>query len=256
MRRSWGKNGGRRKALAAWAAAALLSGCAHVSDVRESDPGFTADALRGGGLVVMGVVQVNEIPQVRPPLIAALERVLTATRQDIPLVPAAKATAALDDSTTRFLLLSFQMQGTPEPEWFRRAADRLVALGRYGVLARVESDKLRYAVRDAPETAAGIPSPSGQIRVTGRDAHVWVQIYDLKTRARVFEAKYVGTTEAAEPDTLPLMPPLAPGGTVSVSGAAQSRPIEQEYPKPPPLDRALEPAFLEFARSLPGGPKR
>ena len=235
------------------ASAALAIGCAHVSDVRENDPGFTAEALRSGGLVVMGVVQVNEIPQVRPPLIAALERVLTATRKDIPLIPAERAAAALDDSTGRFLLLSFQMQGAPDPAWLNQAANRLAALGRYGVLARVESDKLRYAGRDASPTDPGLQSPSGRIRVTGRDVHVLVQIYDLKTQAKVFDAKYIGTAEAAEPDTLPLAMAM-PNGVTGVSGSSQAVPIEQEYPKPPPLARALEPAFVELARSLPGGP--
>lgn len=233
---------------------ALALGCAHVSDVRENDPGFTAEALRSGGLVVMGVVQVNEIPQVRPPLIAALERVLTATRKDIPLIPAAKAAAALDDSTGRFLLLSYQMQGVPDPVWLNQAADKLAALGRYGVLARVESDKLRYAGRDAPPNDPSLQSPSARIRVTGRDVHVLVQIYDLKTRAKVFDAKYIGTAEAAEPDTLPLALAMPSGVTGGVVGSPQATPIEQEYPRPPPLARALEPAFLEFARSLPGAP--
>ncbi len=206
--------------------------------------------------MVVGVVQVNEIPQVRPPLIAALERVLTATRTDIPLVPAARAAAALDDSTTRLLLLGYQMHGSPEPDWLDRAADRLATLGRYGVLARVESDKLRYAVRDAPVNDPTLKSPSSRIRVTGRDAHVSVQVYDLRTRERVFAGSYIGAAEVAEPDTMPLAMGEAPGGGVSISGIPQVAPIEQEYPRPPPLARALEPAFLEFARSLPGAPTR
>src|SRR6266850_1527081 len=78
----------RLHAVALAGALAAFSGCAHVADIREADTGFTAEALRAGGLVDLGVVQVNEIPQVRPPLIAALERVLTATRSDIRLIPA------------------------------------------------------------------------------------------------------------------------------------------------------------------------
>src|SRR5260221_12037945 len=107
---------GNRKGAAGLLAAALLpvalagllasfAGCAHVADVRDENPGFTAEALRAGGLVDLGVVQVNEVPQVRPPLIAALERVLAATRHDIRLVPAAQAQATVDDSTSRLLLL-------------------------------------------------------------------------------------------------------------------------------------------------------
>src|SRR5438128_1563182 len=83
---------------------AAFGGCAHVADVREVESGFTAETLRAGGLVDLGVVQVNEVPQVRPPLIAALERVLAATRKDVRVVPAARAEAAFDDSTLRLLL--------------------------------------------------------------------------------------------------------------------------------------------------------
>lgn len=235
--------------LAGWA------GCAHISEVREASPGFTAEALREGGVVVIGVVQVNEVPQVRPPLVEALERVLTATRADIPLVPAARADAALDDSTERILLLGYQMHGTLAQAWLDRAADSLGGLARYGVLARVESDKLRYAVRDAPVNDPTLQSPSGRIRITGRDAHVSVQVYDLKTRERVFAGSYIGAAEVAEPDTMPLVLGEAPTSrNVSMGATPQVAPIDQEYPKPESLARALEPAFLEFARSLPGGP--
>ena len=183
-----------------------FAGCSHIAEVRETDPGFTAESLRSGGLVVMGVVQVNEIPQVRPPLIDALERVLTATRGDIPLVHAARAAAALSDSTNRLLLLSYQMHGSPEERWLARAADSLVSLGRYGVLARVESDRIRYATRDAPATDPSLQGPTGMILVTGRDAKVSVQVYDLKTRARVFEGTYIGAAEAAVADSMGIWP--------------------------------------------------
>src|SRR5881396_1365516 len=125
---------------------AASAGCAHVADVRETDSGFTAEVLRAGGLVDLGVVQVNEIPQVRPPLIGALERVLAATRSDIRLIPAARAQATFDDSTSRLLLLGYQMHGAPEAVWLARAADSLRGVARYGVLARVESDAIRYSM--------------------------------------------------------------------------------------------------------------
>lgn len=235
--------------LAAWC------GCAHVAEVRRADPGFTAEALRSGGLVVIGVVQVNEITQVRRPLIEAFEQVLTTTRRDIPLVNAARAAAALDDSTERFLLLGYQMHGIPDAAWLARAADSLGGLTRYGVLARVTSDRSRNSTRDAPPTDPSLQSPSGRILVTGRDADVSVDVYDLQTRARVFGGVYSGSAEAAAVDSagMPEVPPAT--GGISFDATPQgASPITLGYPDPPPLARAAAVAFLEFARSLPGGP--
>jgi hypothetical protein len=235
--------------IAGWA------GCAHVADVRESVTGFTAEALRAGGLVDLGVVQVNEIPQVRPPLIAALERVLAATRSDIRLVPAARAQATFDDSTSRLLLLSYQMHGAPEAVWLARAADSLRGVARYGVLARVESDVIRHSVRDAPPDDPTLRSRSGRILVAGRDTRVSVNVYDLGTRALVFGGTYRASAESAMADTLGIARVFDPSaGRSSVVLAPQPPPGSEGFGDPPPLARAAEGAFLEFARSLPGGP--
>ncbi len=247
----------RRKWLVAALLAASLStwaGCAHVADVKQVDPGFTAEALRSGGLLIMGVVQVNEITQVRRPLMEALEEVLTTTRRDIPVVSAARAAAAVDDSTERLLLLSYQIHGVPGQPWLVRAANSLGGLARYGVLARVTRDKVRNSDRDAPPS---VQSKSGKILVTGRDADVSVDIYDLRTRARVFGGTYVGSAESAEEDSFNVSqpPPPAAGGGVTIGATPQgASPITLGYPDPPPLARAAGAAFLEFARSLPGGP--
>lgn len=235
--------------LSAWA------GCAHVADVRGNDPGFTADALRAGGLVDLGVVQVNEIPQVRPPLVAALERVLTATRHDIRLVPAAQAQATFDDSTSRLLLLSYEMHGAPEAVWLARAADSLRGVARYGLLARVESDAIRNSVRDAPPNDPSLQSQSGRILVTGRDARVSVHIFDLPTRTLVFSGTYRAAAESAAVDSVRYNRWLERGREQAGLVVAPQTPASQQgYPQPPPLAQAVEAAFLEFSRSLPGGP--
>lgn len=235
--------------LTAW------TGCAHVADVRKADPGFTADALRAGKLVDLGVVKVNEIPQVRPPLVEALERVLAATRSDIPLIPAARAQAAFDDSTGRLLLLSYQMRGTPEAVWLTRAADSLRGIARYGVLARVESDVVRYSVRPAPRADSSLESSNGRFLVTGRDARVSVRVYELATRALVFDGTYRASAESAAVDTMRLATyPMRTREMAKIFVTPTLPRSQQGYTDPPPLARALEAAFLEFARSLPGGP--
>lgn len=226
----------------------LGGGCAGPEEeVRTVAPEFTAETLRNGGLAILGVVQVDEVPQVRPPLIDALERVLGATRHDLRIVPAAKVDAAMGDSTTRFLLLGYQMHDRPDPDWFERATDSLRATARYGVLARVESDALRYSGQDV----ASLPyEQTPEVRVVGRDAKVEIHVYDLTTRAIVFHNTYSGSAEAAATDTIPRTPLPASPGEVQVT----TRRPPQPYPESPPLAKALERAFLEFARELPGGP--
>ena len=231
------------------AALILMAGCAGPEEVRTVAPEFTAESLRSGSLAVLGVVQVDEVPQVRPPLIDALERVLGVTRHDLRIVPADKTAAAMGDSTTRFLLLGYQMHGRPDPDWFERATDSLRASARYGVLARVESDVLRYSGQDLMMQG----SQAEPVRVVGRDAKVSVHVFDLMTRALVFTGTYSGSAQAAVQDTMPrpAAPPPQQGGVVIQPNTQQP---QQPLPDAPPLAKALEPAFLEFARELPGGP--
>jgi len=239
------------------AAAILVGGCAGPEEMRTVAPEFTAESLRSGGLAVLGVVQVDEVPQVRPPLIEALEHVLNVTRHDLRVVPAATTHAAMGDSTTRFLLLGYQMHGRPDPDWFERATDSLHATARYGVLARVESDALHYSGQGLEQENPMYGSPQGQqeqVRITGRDAKVSVHVFDLTTRVLVFTGTYSGSTEAAVQDTMPRTPtppPQQQGGLVVQSNPQKP---QQPYPDAPPLAKALERAFLEFARELPGGP--
>jgi hypothetical protein len=246
------------QALRALSVAMLTAaaGCAHVADVHEADPGFTAEALRTGGLVDLGVVQVNEITQVRAPLIEAFERVLAATRSDIRLIPAARAQATFDDSTSRLLLLGYQMHGAPEAVWLARATDSLRGVARYGVLARVESDVIRHTVRDAPATPdPSFQSRTGRILVSGRDTQVSVHVYDLPTRALVFSGTYRASAESAMADTLGIAwDTRSTRGGSSIEMAQRPTPASEGYGDPPPLARAVEGAFLEFARSLPAGP--
>jgi len=223
--------------------------------VREADPGFTVEDLRTGGLVDLGVVQVNEIAQVRVPLIEAFERVLAATRSDIRLVPAARAQATFDDSTSRLLFLSYQMHGAPDAVWLARAADSLRGVARYGVLARVESDVIRRSARDAPPNDPTLKSRTGRILVSGRDTQVSVHVYDMATRALVSGGTYRASAESASVDTTQFNVWQGRSGEqAGIIVAPQTPAYELGYGDPPPLARAVEGAFLEFARSLPGGP--
>ncbi len=222
-----------------------MAGCSYMSDVKASDPGLTAETLRSGRLAIVGVVQVNEVPEVRPPLVGALERVLGATRPDLPIVPASKVAPVLDDSTERFLLLGYQIHGKADPEWLARAAHPIRAMARFALLARVEAVKVRHSDRvDATGT-----SSSGVVQVTGRDVRVGVSIYDVETLTLVFAGDYWGSKEDAHIEGE--APPTLPDDELEVESTTDTT-VAGVYSKPSPVARAAEPAFLEFARSLPG----
>lgn len=200
----------------------------------------------------------------RPPLIDALERVLGAARRDIPLVPAARTRSALPDSVERLFLLGYQMRGTPDEALFATVAKAALVSARYGILARVESAPIRYGSR---QVVTGRPWEEGkeiQVRVTGRDAHVSVSIYDLTTRTLVFGAKYVGSSDEAPgahptaEDSLGAPPPspvrVDPGvRTGRIPGPGED-PALLGFPEPPTVARAAEASFLLMARDLPGAP--
>ncbi len=253
--------------LAAWAVA---TGCATESKLLREDPGFSAESLRKEGLAVLGVVQVDEVAQARPPLIAALERVLTGARKDIPLVRAEQVRAALPDSATRLFLLGYQMRGDPDSLWLARAVSAVRPLARYGILARVEATSIRYGTRNMPSSIA--TGEGGQdLRVTGRDVRVQATVYDLATGAIVYRGKFIGGADEAptfrpppadtlNPDSLPPMQPargpsqtFMPGINYPIPGPGDS-PYDLGYPEAPSVARAAEKAFLILARSLPGGP--
>jgi hypothetical protein len=250
----------------------LFAGCASESALLREDPGFTAASLRSGGLAVLGVVQVDEVTQARPPLIDALERVLAGSRHDIPLVRASAAQAALGDSATRLFLLGYQLRGDPDSVWLAKAAAAARASARYGVLARVEGNSVHFGTRFVPSSAT-TGEGEQSLRVTGRDVRVQVTVYDLATRGIVFRGKFAGSSDAApnlrpppadtlSPDSLLPAPrpnqrpsqTFRPGSAGFPTPGPSESPSDLGFPEAPSVARAAEEAFLNFARSLPGGP--
>lgn len=260
----------------------LLVSCSKEAVLRNVEPAFTAETLRQGRLAILGVVQKDEIAQVRRPLTESLEHVLSVSRKDIQTVPWDAVLAALDDSTERFLLLSYQYQGAAEERWLRRASNEIKAaadggtLGRldslntgslpnprYGILVRVESQRVRYATREIiASPAPGQPATEVPVRIGGRDVVITAIVYDLNTLENVFSGQFQGFGEnAAMPDTLPPpedRPPIQ-GWSTPEDRAVEAQPTApgtpppgQAYPEPPPLAKAAEAAFTHLAGSLPG----
>ena len=260
---------GRRRLHGALAGLAvlLLAGCAAESKLVDQSPEFTAERLQRGGLAVLGVVQVEEVAQVRAPLVDALERVLASARRDIPLVPASRVGSAVPDSVERLFLLGYQMRGEPDERLFVAVAEAARGSARYGILARVESAPIRYGSRQITTGLPGDERRVNVVRVTGRDAHVSVRIYDLTTRALVFRGKYVGSSDAAPIVRPPASDSLNAGSGSPVRADPGVRPGRETwipgpsddpslfgYADPPPTARAAEASFLLMARDLPGAP--
>jgi hypothetical protein len=258
-----------RGALAFVAASVVLAGgCAPESKLLREDPGFTAEALRQGGLVVLGVVQKDEIAQARKPLTDALERVLAGARPDVPITPYDRLRASFPDSAMRLFLLGYQMRGDPDAPLLEQAADSARRYARYGILTRVDATSVRYGTRSVPPTEGSGGAEVG-VRVTGRDVRVEATVYDLSSLQVVYRGKFLGSSETApslrppprdttDVDSLPPVKArptwIDPSkGTFETPGPSDS-PAEFGFPDAPPVARAAEGAFLTLARSLPGSP--
>jgi hypothetical protein len=225
---------------------ALASGCAPVADLQHLDTSVTAANLRQGKIAVLGVVKFQEPDQVRPPLIAMLEKTFREERRDVPLIPADSVRQILGAERDRKLLLAYEYQGALDPAALAEISDSLRGTARFLLLARVDRDRTRNSTRGIALTdttsSAHVLYAMG---VTGRDARVTVQIYDLSRRALAVSARYEGSTESEHPM-------LSPMGQVNF--LPKVPPEEQGYPETPELALALEEPFRTFARTLPGAP--
>src|SRR2546426_8900338 len=102
----------QRIALAALLLCGALPGCASESSLLRLDPGLTEADLRQGKLAVLGVVKFQEPDQVRPPLVAMLERTLGEERGDITLIRSDSVRLVLGEERYRRILLAYEYQGT------------------------------------------------------------------------------------------------------------------------------------------------
>jgi hypothetical protein len=238
------------------AAAALLaafSGCAAETKLLSAHQQFTPAELVAGGLAVVGVVEKEEVEQVRPPLIAALESVLRQERPDLALtlVPADSVRAALGAAAYRRLLNTYQATGTIDSLAMRAVGEALHGAVRYGVVARVVSNATRTSRRSvAPGDSAGYRLVT-TVLVMGRDARVVIQVYDLRAGTAVYDAQFLGSSEASGFGSGPGQGSFSPNSGVTFQVPDHPRPEDEGASAPPDLARALEEAFRSFARSLP-----
>jgi hypothetical protein len=209
--------------------------------------------LRRGGLAILGVVEVGEVDQVRPPLVAALDSVLAAERPDIPRFAQRQVRAAVDDSTARFLLLGYQLHGRVEDAWLARAADSLHDMARFGILARVRSTRVRHEDRDVPIAPGS--RETRPVHATQLEAHVTVHIYDLRARTLRASGEFLGIGERrARPDSVPELPSVRTWVEPEDRNQPLTPPVQYVELDPPPLSVAVGPAFVAAIDSLFGPP--
>jgi hypothetical protein len=235
-------------------AIAILAGCSAESELTRLDSGFSAADLRQGKVAVLGVVKFQEPDQIRPPLIAMMEKTWREERADVPLVSADSVRARLGAERDRKLLLGYEYQGKLDGQAIAEIADSLRGVARYVMVGRVEKDHTRNSTRgfDTARDTSITNRVAYTTGITGRDAQVAVQLYDLQKRTLVMTARLQGSSEAERPMVAPM-----PVGRAEVTVDMQSKvpPEEQGYPGAPELALALEQPFRDFARMLPGSPR-
>jgi len=242
--------GKRIRALAVFIAL-LVAGCSSEAVLMRLDPSLGAKDLRQGKVAVLGVVKFQEPDQVRPPLIAMLEKTFREERTDVPLVSSDSVRALLGRERDQKLLLAYEYQGSLDPAALGEIADSLRGVARFLALARVEKDTQRNSVRSTGGTDS--TRANYVVGVTGRDAKVAVHLYDLRRRTLVMSARYEGSSENERPMLAPIRTLGSPDATINAGQA--TTPDDKDYPGAPELALALEEPFRTFERTLPGSPR-
>jgi hypothetical protein len=231
-----------------WAALAL--GCASEAEIQRLDTSVAAADLRQGKIAVLGVVKFQEPDQIRPPLIAMLEKTFREERRDVPLIPADSVRQMLGAERDRRLLLGYEYQGTLDPGALAEISDSLHGAARFLLLARVDRDRTRNSTRGITNADTARGRVDYAMGITGRDARVTVHLYDLTRRTLVAGVQYEGSSENEKP----MLSPVLPYGRSGIEVGPSVPPEDRGYPGVPELAPALEGPFRTFARTLPGAP--
>lgn len=226
-------------------------GCATGSAVRTTDSNPTYEALRDGGLAIVSITVKEEVEQVRPPLNAALERVLRETRPDLRVQTSDATRESLGLPEYRRLLSAYQLQGKLAAADRNALASRLRGGARFALLARVDKDVVRLPPnRTSSSLRYGAASPSFGNQSASRDARIRMAIYDLETGAEAWVAVYTSSTDNTPADSVSRPPAVLLLPLLTVPTEGRFEPL----PERPSLARALIEGFRAFAADLPGPP--
>lgn len=240
----------RISTLLRYAFVAIITGCAAERQSTPAADGLTADMLRSEGVALVGVTVVDEVEQIRPPLVEAMERSLQYWRPDIAVTSAGRVRDQLGHPAYRGILTGFQQSGAlTEPD--REAlSSALQNVARYLILARVEMDAMKVRGRGTFRSSnkTGTVGSVG-VGVSSRNTRVRVILYDAAVGRTLRSAVYTSSSDFNPPAGMPAAR-LRPDIILS-----QRREPETHFdpaPHLPTLVDALLEAFQAFARDLPG----
>ena len=228
--------------------ALLLSGCATERKVLRAGVELTPELLKRGGLAVVGVTMVDEVEQIRPPLVAEFEHALERGRPDLVVVSAGGVRDRLGLAAYRRILSAYQRTGSLLRADGAELDSVLEGTARFAVLARVEKDVLhtRMQGRVNLSNRTGSYGEVG-VAVTTRHAKVRITMYDLSTRREVLAVVYTSSSENAPPDSVWRLPrrPVVP--------EPESAPNPRFAPptETPGLAETLIEGFATFVEELP-----
>ena len=234
-----------------WLSGTLVAGCASERAVLATGPGMSYEELRSGGLAIVGVTKVDEVEQIRPPLIATLEQVLRESRPDLPFRTADSVRDSLGLTEYRRILSAYQLAGTLSDADRGILVSRLRGSARFALLARVDKDAVRLPpARRSATGEYGAAAPQFGTRAASRDTRVRVNLYDLQTGAEAWSAIYASYTDNVLPDSVSRLPAVL---LLPPQGSPAEAPIDP-LPEAPTLARALIEGFRAFVADLPKAP--
>lgn len=237
---------GFRAAIAGpWAAIVLFAGCA--AERQAPRHGLTAEMIRADGIAVAGVVVVDEVEQIRPPLVEALEQSLQFWRSDMAVTSAGRVREQLGAPAYRRILAGFQQSGALSESDRAELSSSLRNVARFLILARVEKNAVRVVGLGSfrASTKTGTAGSVG-VGVSSRNTKVRVLLYDSEVGRTVLSAVYNGSSDYRAPEGRPPLPSRIPR-----PGDQPDPRYEPETDVPTLVDALLE-AFRTFAHDLPG----
>jgi len=195
------------------------------------------------------VTVLDEVEQVRPPLVSALEGMFLDLRPDLAVSSAARVRDQLGLARYRAILAEYQQTGSIGDGSRGELAKALRNQARFLIAARVEKDAVHLAAQGSLHLS-NRTGTSGSVGVgaTSRSTKVRVALYDLERGRDVQSAVYSSSSSAGISRPVP-PPPLE--RVVLRPNEADTPRIDPPTDIPALVDAVLE-AFRDFAHDLPG----
>lgn len=229
---------------------------------RLADESFTYESLREHGIGVLGVTSASfDVPGTTattdwlgPWFLSEIEK----ERNDLELIPPRHIAEMLGDASYVRALDAHSEYGALDSATVSDMAGELTEF-RYLAVARVDRDTVLYS-HTLHESYDDSSCTSVHASMRARAiVKVRFQVYDLKTRAQVWEGvcrserdrkvvKSAGSWCSAESFVESLV--------WSILGIEDEREVFLEYPEPPVFSAVLCPCFRRFAQRLPAAPGR